>query len=205
MKVFKLNNNRKDFGYTCRELTSGKCPTLLAVWIIFIFSSQLSAQSLSPVVLPAGGKYLTGGGYSLSGTLGEPVNAMFQNGNLVLTQGQQQPYITLRLLHLKAFLEGAYMGGGQMQAVLNNNFPLVFPVTSCDSVTIELHDDANPFALITSATGILKTDGSADILFPAAYSNGSFYIVLRHRNSIETWSKLPVTFGAVTNFDFTAY
>ena len=194
---------RKVFGYPFRECVIRNVSLAYFAGAMMLFSLSASAQSLSPVVLPAAGKYLTGGGYSLSGTLGEPVHTTFQNGNVVLTQGQQQPYILLRLLHLNAFIEGAYLGSGQLQAVLNTNFPMDFPVTSCDSITIELRSDASPYVLMASATAILQTDGSATVQFPAAYSNGTFYIVLRHRNSIETWSKLPVLFnGAEVWFDF---
>lgn len=165
--------------------------------------NEASAQTLSPRVLPSTGGYVSAAGTSLSFTVGEPATATLQNGNVMLTQGQQQPYILLKLLNLKAFIEGLYIGGGQMQAALYNNFPGDFSSTDCDSVFIELRDPMSPSTLIAGSYGILQTDGNAEVKFPASLNNGAYYIVLRHRNSVETWSKVPVTFGAVTNFDFT--
>ena len=73
-------------------------------------------------------------------TMGETFNKTLQNNNLILTQGEQQPYILLKILNLKAFIEGFYWGGGLMQAVLYNNDPITFTQTDCDTVTIELHE-----------------------------------------------------------------
>lgn len=179
------------------------------IWTIvfmFVFCPVfVQAQSLSPSVITTAGQYSSSGGYSLSSTIGEPVNTTLQIGNVVLTQGQQQPYITLRLLHLKAFLEGAYAGNGQMQAILNTNFPLDYSTTTCDSVMVELHAVTSPYSLLASAAAILQTDGTATIQFPAAVVSSPCYIVLRHRNSIETWSKAPIVFNAPqVTFDFSA-
>lgn len=202
MKNVKSNNLSCDRSY---ERARAKRFLVMAILMIVFYSDFIKAQSLSPSVLSAGGKYISAGGYTLSGTLGEPMHTTFQNGNIMVTQGQQQPYILLRLLHLKAFLEGFYSGGGQMQAVLYNNFPLSYSSTSCDSIHIELRESVSPYAPVASANAILQTNGSAEVQFPAAYINAAYYIVLRHRNSIETWSKTPVSFtGTAVYFDFTA-
>ena len=177
---------------------------LLALQCCLLFMSEhASSQTLSPRVLPASGGYTSAGGTDLSFTVGEPVTTTFQNGGIMLTQGEQQPYILLKLLNLKAYIEGFYLGNGQMQAALYSNFPNDYTSTDCDSVLIELHEAQSPYATVASSYAILQTDGTAEIRFPASLGNGDYYIVLRHRNSIETWSKLPVTFGAVTNYDFT--
>jgi hypothetical protein len=38
--------------------------------------------------------------------------------------------------------------------------------------------------------------------FPAAVTGNAFYIAVKHRNHLETWSKLPVTFTSNTAYDF---
>ncbi|WP_396141564.1 hypothetical protein, partial [Flavobacterium sp.] len=58
-------------------------------------------------------------------------------------------------------------------------------------------------ALVFSTTARLKTDGTATATFVTAPS-GSFYIAVKHRNSLETWSSAPQTVGATPlTFDFT--
>jgi len=162
-------------------------------------------QSLSPAVITSNGGYYTAGGSSLSWTLGETFHSTLQAGNIILTQGEQQPYINLRLLNLKAFIEGFYTGGGQMTAVLHNNDPLNYPPNSCDVVSVELHNSNPPYGFVVSKNVVLLTDGSALVQFPNTVPQDSYYIVLRHRNSIETWSKVPLLFnGDILSFDFTA-
>ena len=75
----------------------------------------------------------------------------------------------------------------------------------CDSIIIELHDQ-NTYAIIGNPQKVLlTTNGHATIYYPDSYTGGSYYIVLRHRNMIETWSKFPVLFNNVINsFDFTS-
>ena len=90
-----------------------------------------------------------------------------------------------------------------MQPVLYNA-GLTLDQSICDSIIVELHEPIMPYGLVESATGVLHTDGSAVIEYPGTLPNGDYYIVVRHRNAIETWSKDPVTFnGPLINFDFT--
>jgi len=56
---------------------------------------RTAAQTLTPFVMPAGGGYATGGGNSLSFTIGEPATTTLSSGGLILSQGEQQPEIDL--------------------------------------------------------------------------------------------------------------
>jgi hypothetical protein len=166
--------------------------------------TNAKAQSLLPSVISSDGGYYNAGGNSLSWTLGETFNTTLINGNVMLTQGEQQPYIHLRLLNLKAFIEGFYLGGGQMSAVLYNNDPMSYPTNYCDSIKVELHHATLPFSLVTSKEVILLTNGNALVQFPEQLDLGSYYVVVKHRNSIETWSKAPLLFnGSPVSLDFT--
>ena len=130
----------------------------LIIQLIILFNLQYvisSAQTISPKATPAAGGNFTGGDNSLSWTMGETFNTTLQVGNILLTQGQQQPYILLKILNLKAFIEGFYMGGGQMQAVLYNNDPVIYAANACDSVTVELHGAASPYNLVATSMGLL--------------------------------------------------
>jgi hypothetical protein len=106
-------------------------------------------------------------------------------------------------LNLNVFVEGFYLGNGLMQAVLFDQ-NIVADSTACDYITVELRESLNPSNPVVSSTStILHTDGTAQITLPSTINGGDYYIVIKHRNTIETWSKNPVTFTSVTNFDFT--
>ena len=52
--------------------------------------------------------------------------------------------------------------------------------------------------------GILKTNGDLSVTFgPAVLAGTSYFIKINHRNSVETWSALPLPFNTLTNYDFT--
>ncbi len=58
-----------------------------------------------------------------------------------------------------------------------------------DTVRIQLRNAASPFAVVDSAKAILDSATlTASVIFLNA-PNGNYYIVIKHRNSIETWSK----------------
>jgi len=103
-------------------------------------------------------------------------------------------------LNLKLFIEGFYLGDGKMNASID---PSVEPFL-CDTITIRLAAAASPHAILNSAIGVLRTDGTLAINFPSLNSHLLYYIVLKHRNAIETWSAAPVDFSSCpTSYDFT--
>ena len=109
-------------------------------------------------------------------------------------------YVCPLQLNLKAFLEGFYLGGGMMQAVVD---PLLYP-TLTDTVTVELRNNISPYNLESSVVGVLNTSGNGQFIFPGNLLSKQYYIVLKTRNGIETWSKLPLLMDVpVEVFDFT--
>jgi hypothetical protein len=106
-------------------------------------------------------------------------------------------------LNLKIFIEGFYSGGGQMQPVLYNNSQSSDP-TASDSITVELYHSFAPYDLVYSKKGLIHTNGNGSFNF-LSVTQGSYYIVIRHRNAIETWSKDPVLINSSPlSFDFTS-
>ncbi|MBK7886416.1 MAG: hypothetical protein IPJ86_03665 [Bacteroidetes bacterium] len=108
----------------------------------------------------------------------------------------------LPVLNLQVLLEGQYMGAGQMRATLYesgaNNQPF-----AADSVHIELRYPQAPFDIAYGANALITTSGSVSLTLPSLLLNQSFFVVLKHRNSLETWSKMPLWIGgAITNFNF---
>jgi hypothetical protein len=178
-----------------------KIAALIAFCLLSAFYSP--AQTLTPKATPACGGYFSAGGKSLSWTMGETFNTTLVSGTKMLTQGEQQPYF-LKLIHLKEFIEGYYIGSGQMQPLLYTANLSLDP-TACDSITVELHDAAAPYATYVSTKVLIHTDGSADVHFPGVIANNSYYIAVFHRNAVETWSKVPVKFNdAIVSFDLTS-
>lgn len=106
-------------------------------------------------------------------------------------------------LNLNLFLEGYYTGSGTMRAT-KFDLGLSADPTATDDITVNLWSAANlanPNPDHSLST-LLHTDGTATVDFPATVSGNSFYIAIKHRNSLETWSKLPVLFTSTTAYDF---
>ena len=81
--------------------------------------------------------------------------------------------------------------------------PMNYP-NLCDTIIVELHNELSPYDLVHSVKNTIDINGNGQFIFPTDVFTHSYYIVVRHRNSIETWSKTPVLFnGSVVNFDFT--
>lgn len=130
------------------------------------------------------------------------------NGGLCSDRTSAVPFtvnscITNITLNLNFYIEGYYIGGGMMRPLLFNAGVSVDPL-ACDSVIIELHDSLNPNTIVASNATVVDVYGYTTMQFPASINGTSNYICIRTRNGLETWSKLPVTMQAVTNFDFTS-
>jgi hypothetical protein len=105
------------------------------------------------------------------------------------------------VVNLTLFIEGYYIGGNLMNMVKNNQDGLA-PITDVENITVELHNTTTPFETIATTNAILQTNGAATCVFPTA-PNGSFYIVVKTVNAIQTWSKFPQTIGSTPlNYDF---
>lgn len=104
-------------------------------------------------------------------------------------------------LNLKLFIEGYYQGTQKMEPVLLNTGLDMHP-NICDTIIVEIHASTAPYALLTTTNAILKTDGNAAVYLPNGLLGGSYYIVVKGRNMIETWSKLPVVLTTTTSYSF---
>ena len=88
-----------------------------------------------------------------------------------------------------------------MQPAMLNQGASADPLVA-DNITIELHDPTT-FAIIESQTASLSTSGLASATFaPKAF--GPYYVAVKHRSSIQTWSGAPVTVtGTTPLYNFT--
>jgi len=90
-------------------------------------------------------------------------------------------------------LEGLYNSGGTMNQA-RDAAGLRWPAGVADHITVELHDAANYSAIVYAASNVpLNVSGTASVIVPAAY-NGSYFITIRHHNSIETTTATAVSF-----------
>lgn len=96
-------------------------------------------------------------------------------------------------LQITVFLEGLYNGGGSMRQASNESGPQ-FASGIADQIAIELHNAGN-YGIIeySDPNVLLSTGGSAQVTIPSALT-GSYYVTVKHRNSIETTSAAPVSF-----------
>ena len=102
--------------------------------------------------------------------------------------GGEKNTFSIRILNLIALIEGFYDGSTMVS----------------DSVTVELHNASSPYSLVDQAKLVLNTFGSGTANFFSAVDATNYYLAIKHRNSIETWSKTSQSFsGGTMIYDFT--
>ncbi len=172
---------------------------LLSLWLVL--SVFAHGQSLLPTVISTAGDYYTGASSTLSVTIGEPVVETYTSGSVILSTGFQQSDLMKQLM-ITLFLEGLWNGTGLNKA--QNEAGDQYSGNTADKITIELHNAADYGTVVYSASGInLSTGGQAAISVPGTNS-GSYYLTVKHRNSIETVSTLPIAFsGSNVSYNFT--
>ena len=102
-------------------------------------------------------------------------------------------------LHLKLFIQGYYDGASTMVPVLLNQ-TVSTDNTVTDTILVDLHSAQAPYGLVLSQQAILHTDGNAVCTFNYINSNyylaDSYYVAIRHRNGLTTWSANPIAFNS---------
>jgi formylglycine-generating enzyme required for sulfatase activity len=104
---------------------------------------------------------------------------------------------------LHIILEGLNNGGGTLhQAQDENSSHWTYPVA--DKIDVELHDATNYDNIIYTATNVyLNVNGIAAFVVPSSYRS-SYYLAIKHRNSILTVTSSPVSFSSgKINYNFT--
>jgi hypothetical protein len=109
-----------------------------------------------------------------------------------------------KTLNLNVFLEGLYpVTAGSTMNKAQNGVGNQYSGTIADQITVELHNSTTPYALAGGPyIANLNTDGTASLSIPGTLS-ANYYIVVKHRNSIQTWSAAPVSFaGSTVSYNF---
>lgn len=100
--------------------------------------------------------------------------------------------INFATLNVNLFIEGYYNLGGTMTNTISG---------SADTITVKLINSVSQLEEY-SVNGILSSNGTANITFPSAAIGNSYYIIIKQRNTIETWSKNPITFSSSNSYNF---
>ena len=130
---------------------------------------------------------------------------LFQNSVDLGTMSN--PYIFTynknKTLIVNALLQGLYKNGNLMNNTLNDLGETQWGDTVADKVLLELREAAYPYTIVESLNLNLQTNGK--IITDVNYQNeGMYYIVIKNRNHLETWSSIPVSFaGDTITYDFT--
>ena len=77
-------------------------------------------------------------------------------------------------------------------------------INAQDTITVELRNSTSPYTLVESKRTLAGQGLPAVVNFNSITNGTPYYIVLKHRNSIETWSSTPRTFNSdYMRYDFT--
>lgn len=113
------------------------------------------------------------------GTLAKQVPTGNGNGNLEAGEFYTYNFAGSSIvLTITALIQGLYNGSTMIS----------------DTVTVELHNSSSPYSLVEAQKGVLNTSGTGTFYFSNAVIDTPYYIVVKHRNSIETWSATPQIF-----------
>jgi hypothetical protein len=132
--------------------------------------------------------------------------AVVQNGNCASMFSEPATVIVepvTRTIKLTLLLEGLFNPStGNMNKAQDENGD-EFPGSVADEIKVMIARAESPYSVCHSFENAdLNQDGSCTVTVPRA---GYYYLVIRHRNSIETWSAEPVYSSTDTiSYDFTA-
>jgi hypothetical protein len=128
----------------------------------------------------------------------------------------REPLMLNKTLNIKAYLQGFYLADGTLQRVKGNTTGLpegefyIFTgpdASVADTLMVMLASDVAPnFSYTYEVKGVkLDINGNMSIPIPPAFFTGNYYIVLKHRNHLETWSATTVNFSGISpvSYDFT--
>ncbi|MBK8550258.1 MAG: hypothetical protein IPL53_04035 [Ignavibacteria bacterium] len=94
------------------------------------------------------------------------------------------------VLNLTALIEGFYDNSSGKMAV--------------DTAIVYLRNESAPYSITDSSKSVIDTNGNGTFTFQNAAGGNPYYIILKHRNSIETWSSSVQTFTSNSlSYNFT--
>lgn len=127
--------------------------------------------------------------FSAPGFISQTINNIsvsnFSSTTLNVQLSPSPPY----QIRLTAFIEGLFDG----------------TMMASDTVSVELRNASSPYNLVETKKIFLDATGYGTTTLSSVLDAASYYIVVKHRNSIETWSSAPQAFvNGILNYDFTS-
>lgn len=105
------------------------------------------------------------------------------------TAGDSSAPISAKKLNLSLLIEGLFDGTKMIP----------------DSLIVKLRNSFSPYDLIDQIKTTSDSSGNCIAIFSSAVDGTSYYIAVKHRNSIETWSSNVVSFNnGLLSYDFTS-
>ena len=99
-----------------------------------------------------------------------------RNINYPYKGADESTAFTVYALNLTALIEGFYT-------------PTTEAAMIPDTVTVELRNTSSPWGLVDKAKTVLNSSGFGTLNYLFAQNAANYYLAVKHRNSIETWSK----------------
>ena len=130
-------------------------------------------------------------------------NALCISSPLVSSNTITMACVSSITLNLNVFIDGYYDSNNHTMIPLLYNTGNSTNNMEVDTITVELHSASSPYSMIESSKGILKIDGTCSVVYSPDRFGLPYYIVLKHRNALETWSKIPIVLDTITEYDFT--
>lgn len=128
-----------------------------------------------------------------------PVSKMFAYNGLggastdVTNKGTFIMDTKMLILNLKVLIEGLY-------------YPIFNQMSRKDTVTVYIRNTTSPYSIIDSSKGNIDSINFSGVYRFSNVTTGSYYIVVKHSNCIDVWSKaggITTNDSAISYYDFT--
>jgi len=125
-------------------------------------------------------------------------------GNSIIVGGLFNSVDAINVYHIAQWTP-AITGTLNITAIQEGFYdPAVNKLNQSDIIEAELRESVTPFNIVETMSSVLDSEtltGSFQII---SAPSGSYYLVLKHRNSIETWSSAALDYvgGSTISYDF---
>ena len=125
--------------------------------------------------------------------------------NTCSASGPYQLFIVNNIPYtIQAYIQGYWDASTHFMYPVLSNQGIGTSTTDVDSITVEFRDTVVTSNVLYSQSGVLSTSGYCTIEIPSTMFGNRYYVVVKHRNSIQAWSATSVIMNAfVTGYNFT--